>query len=106
VFTPADPSCPPSTDTYVLTVPYTIAADDLGWAPGTATLPAGITLGIVAGTSPGGLGDSGGVLADAADGYGYGTYTFNAALTLDLPVRTPAGSYTGTLTITYLESGP
>jgi phosphate ABC transporter phosphate-binding protein len=91
-----------------LAIPYTIPADDLGWVPGTATLPAGITLGpaIVAGTSPGGLGDAGGVLADAADGYGYGTYTFDAALTLDIPAAAPAGSYTGTLTITYLEAGP
>jgi phosphate ABC transporter phosphate-binding protein len=91
-----------------LAVPYSIPADDLGWAPGTTTLPAGITLGpaIVAGTNPGGLGDAGGVLADAADGYGYGSYTFDAALTLDIPAAAPAGSYTGTLTITYLESGP
>jgi phosphate ABC transporter phosphate-binding protein len=91
-----------------LAIPYTIPADDLGWVPGTATLPTGIAIGpaIPAGTSPGGLGDSGGVLADAADGYGYGTYTFDAALTLDIPATAPAGSYTGTLTITYLEAGP
>ncbi len=92
-------------------VPYTIPGDDLGWVPGPATpspLPAGVTLGpaIAPGTSPGGLGDTGGVLAQAVPGSGYGTFTFGATFTLDIPAAAPPGVYTGTLTITYLEEGP
>jgi hypothetical protein len=91
-------------------IPYTIPGDDLGWVPGPATpspLPAGVTLGpaIAPGTSPG-LGDPGGVLAQAVPGSGYGTFTFGATFTLDVPASAPPGTYTGTLTLTYLESGP
>ncbi len=91
--------------------PYTIPADDLGWAPDLPTpspLPAGVTLGpvIAPGTSPGGLGDTGGVLLSAVPGAGYGTFTSEAQLTLEIPAAAPAGSYTGSLTITYLETGP
>lgn len=94
-----------------VTFPYTIPGDDLGWVPGPATpspLPAGVTLGpaIAPGTDPGGLGDTGGVLAQAVPGSGYGTFTFGATFTLDIPAGAPAGSYTGTLTITFLEQGP
>ncbi len=92
-------------------LPYTIPADDLGWAPDLPTpspLPAGVTLGpvIAPGTSPGGLGDTGGVLLSADPGDGYGTFTSEAQLTLDIPADAPAGAYTGSLTVTYLETGP
>jgi len=94
-----------------LAIPYTIPGDDLGWAPGPATpspLPTGVALGpvIAPGTSPGGLGDTGGVLAAASPGSGYGTYSFAAALVLAIPAAAPTGTYAGSLTITYEETGP
>jgi phosphate ABC transporter phosphate-binding protein len=94
-----------------LVAPYAIPADNLGWLPAAVdplTLPAGVSTGpqIAPETSPGGLGDTGGVLADATQGAGYGTYNFGATLTLDIPASAPAGTYTGSLTITYLETGP
>jgi Bacterial Ig-like domain (group 3) len=92
-------------------VAYTIPGDQLGWVPGPATpspLPAGVTLGpaVAPGTDPGGLGDTGGVLAQAVPGSGYGTFTFGATFTLNIPPAAPPGTYTGTLTITFLEVGP
>jgi hypothetical protein len=85
----------------------TIPADDLGWAP-TAVNPlvGGAVLGptVAPGTSPNGLGDAAQVLASATAGNGVGTNTLSATLTLDVPSTTPAGAYTGNLTITYLLS--
>jgi Bacterial Ig-like domain (group 3) len=91
---------------------FSIPADNLGWVPGPATpspLPTGVTLGpaITAGTTSGGLGDTGGVLASATPGAGgFGSFTFGAGLTLDIPAAAPPGNYGGSLTITYLEAGP
>jgi hypothetical protein len=46
------------------------------------------------------------VLASAPGGQGFGTNTLSAALVLDIPTASPAGAYSGLLTITYLETGP
>ena len=86
-----------------------IAGDQEGWQPAAVgTLGTGVTLGptIAPGTSPGGLGDTGGVLISATPGNGFGTNAANAALTLNIPAGTVAGSYAGNLTITYLSVGP
>jgi hypothetical protein len=87
----------------------TIPGDDLGWAPAAVgTLGTGVTLGpaITAGTDPGGLGDTGGVLISAPPGDGFGTNAADAALTLTIPSGQAAGSYSGSLSITYLSVGP
>jgi hypothetical protein len=60
----------------------------------------------IPGTSPNGLGDTAQVLASAPGGQGFGTNTLSAALVLDIPTASPAGAYSGLLTITYLETGP
>lgn len=88
---------------------FSIAGDQLGWTPAAVgTLGTGVTLGpaIAPGTSPGGLGDTGGVLFSATPGNGGGTNEANAALTLDIPTGQVAGAYAGSLTITYLSTGP
>jgi hypothetical protein len=86
-----------------------IPGDDLGWVPAAVgTLGTGVTLGptIAPGTSPGGLGDTGGVLISAPPGDGFGTNEANAALTLNIPTGQAAGSYAGSMTVTYLSVGP
>ncbi len=90
---------------------FSIPGDQLGWKPeAVGTLGAGVTLGptVAPGTNPGGLGDTGGVLFSATPGApnGFGTNEANAALTLDIPAGQVAGSYAGSLTITYLSVGP
>ncbi len=84
-----------------------IPGDDMGWAPTCATLADGATCGstVDPGASPG-LADAAQVLASAAPGDGTGSSSLSAALTLDIPASALAGAYTGTLTITYLETGP
>jgi len=85
----------------------TIAGDELGWVPTAITpLVAGAALGppVAPGTSPNGLGDTAQVLASAPAGQGFGTNRLSASLTLEIPNLTPAGSYTGSLSITYLTS--
>lgn len=87
----------------------TVSGDQLGWVPvAVDALVGGASLGPVVnpGTSPGGLGDSAGVLAYADVGSGVGTNVLSALLTLDIPASTPAGAYGGQLFITYLEAGP
>jgi hypothetical protein len=87
----------------------TIPGDDLGWTPAAVgTLGTGVTVGpaITAGTDPGGLGDTGGVLISAPPGDGFGTNEADAALTLTIPSGQAAGSYAGSMTITYLSVGP
>ena len=83
-----------------------IPGDQLGWVP-TGTVADGATLGptVAAGTSPG-LGDTPQVLAEATPGNGVGTSTLGANLTLDIPGPALAGPYSGSLTITFVESGP
>jgi hypothetical protein len=87
---------------------FSIPADDLGWVPiAIDPLTGGATLGppVAPGTSPGGLGDTAAVLAEAAAGSGLGVNTLSADLTLNIPAGTRAGQYTGSFTITYLEVG-
>jgi hypothetical protein len=83
-----------------------ISGDQLGWVPDGTVVGGAITGGNVPpGTSPG-LGDTAQVLASAAPGNGMGTNTFFANLTLIIPGTARAGPYTGSMTITYLDSGP
>ena len=86
-----------------------IPGDQLGWMPafvGSAVDGAVLGPTIAAGTSPGGLGDTGGVLISATPGNGFGINVANAALTLDIPNGQIPGSYAGSLTVTYLSVGP
>lgn len=86
----------------------TIPGDQLGWTPTAVSVPVGVTLGpaVAPGASPNGLGDAAQVLASAPAGQAFGPSTLSAGLTLDIPPSTPAGTYSGLLTITYLEAGP
>jgi hypothetical protein len=86
----------------------TIPGDELGWVPvAVSPLSYGASLGpaVAPGTRRHGLGTGAG-LAYANAGSGIGTNTLSAALTLELPNSALASLYTGTLTITYLETGP
>ena len=85
----------------------TIPGDELGWVPVAVSPLAGrATLGpAVAPGTTNGLG-TGSVLAYAVPGAGLGTNTFSARLTLDISNSALASVFTGTLTITYLETGP
>ena len=67
----------------------------LNWTPATTT-PGDFTLG---NATTAGLG-SPQVLAAAAAGQGYGTFSLGASLSLAIPAYTPAGMYASTLTIT------
>jgi hypothetical protein len=84
-------------------VTTTIPSDDLGWTP-TGTVEGGATLG----PSAGDIGESAGpaILAQALAGSGFGTDSLDPTLQLTLPAGTPPGTYTGALTITYIESAP
>jgi hypothetical protein len=87
----------------------TMSGDQLGWVPEALDpLVGGAALGplVAPGTSPGGLGDTAAVLADADAGSGLGTNTLSADLTLDIPATALAGPYSGEITITYLDTGP
>ena len=83
-----------------------IPGDELGWTP-TGTVSGGATLGsaVAPGASPG-LADAAQTLASAAPGNGAGSDTLSANLLLDIPAGQGAGTYTSTLTITYLLTGP
>jgi hypothetical protein len=86
-----------------------IPGDQLGWTPtAVGALTGGATLGptVAPGTSPDGIGEAAQVLASAPSGQGLGSNTLSADLTLDIPPSTPAGAYSGALTVTYLELGP
>ncbi|MDR0366341.1 MAG: hypothetical protein LBH68_05895, partial [Bifidobacteriaceae bacterium] len=72
----------------------------LGWTPVVSTAGAGAQAGTsVAPEASGGLGTSK-TLAHAAAGHAPGTATVAASLELRVPLSTPAGSYTGVLTVT------
>ncbi len=88
---------------------FSIPGDQLGWVPafvGAAVDGAVLGPTVAPGTSPGGLGDTGGVLVSATPGNGFGTNVANAALTLNIPSGQVAGSYAGSMTVTYLSVGP
>ena len=92
-----------------------ISGDALGWTPtvdgsladhatlGGTVPPAG---GNAGSTGPG-LGSTAATLASATPGNGFGTTVLSANLLLDIPAGAVAdSSYTSSLTITYLETGP
>jgi hypothetical protein len=82
----------------------TIPADQLGWVPA-GTLASGAVLG--APVQPGSPGlASAAVLASAAAGQGTGTSRLSADLTLEVPLTIHEGPYTGTMTITFITTGP
>jgi ABC-type phosphate transport system substrate-binding protein len=86
-----------------------IPGDQLGWTPtAVGPLTGGAALGpaVSPGTTTNGLADAAQVLASAPGGQGLGTNTLSASLILDIPAATPAGGYSGLLTVTYLELGP
>ncbi len=86
----------------------TISGNQLGWSPTSTTLANAVTLGPVVTPAAPGLGTTAAVLASvhAGNGNGFGTSTFGANLTLDIPASTPAGPYTSTLTVTAVTSNP
>jgi hypothetical protein len=86
----------------------TISGNQLGWTPTSTTLAPGVTLGAAVTPASPGLGTTAAVLASvhAGIGNGYGTSTFGANLTLAIPVTTPSGPYTSSLTVTAVTSNP
>lgn len=87
----------------------TIPAGQLGWTPtSTGPLPQGVTLGPPASPVNPGLGAAPDLLASvrAGTGNGTGATVLGANLTLLIPAAQPAGPYTGTLTITAVNSQP
>jgi hypothetical protein len=85
----------------------TISGNQLGWAPVFVGSPEdGATLGgTVAPASPG-LGTTAATLALAPPGCGFGTNVMSANLTLAIPSTSAAGSYSSTMTITAVTTGP
>jgi phosphate ABC transporter phosphate-binding protein len=82
-----------------------IAGGQLGWTPTAGPIGTGVTLGSAIAPAAPGLGTPA-VLALAYAGNGYGTSTLGANLLLEFPAATPAGPYTGGLTITAVDSQP
>jgi hypothetical protein len=84
-----------------------ISGNQLGWTPTVSgSLVDGATLGPAVTPAAPGLGSAPGTLAYSGAGCGYGTNVLSASLTLDIPTGQPAGEYTGSLTITYIETQP
>jgi hypothetical protein len=82
-----------------------VSGKHLGWAPiVVGSLQGGAKLGSAVEPEPPGLGAPA-TLADAVAGCGFGTNILSAKLTLEIP-QTDRGRYTGTVTITYVESQP
>jgi alpha-tubulin suppressor-like RCC1 family protein len=85
----------------------TIPGDQLGWTPAAVgALQGGATLGPVVTPAAPGLGSTAAVLALAAAGDGMGTNVLTANVDLLIPDGQQPGMYTGSLTITYVESAP
>jgi hypothetical protein len=92
----------------------TISGNDLGWTPAVvgslvdnATLGALVApVGANTGSSGPGIGSNAATLASATPGNGFGQNVLSASLLLDIPASTVAGPYAGSLTITYVETGP
>jgi len=80
-----------------------IPSDNLGWQP-TGTVQGGATVG--PGVADIGAAADPAVLVQALAGAGFGTDTLDPALTLTLPADTPAGTFTGAVTITYITVAP
>lgn len=88
-----------------------IPAADLGWAPSAALVPGGLNLVRTAGDStitagpsvaPGAGLSTPQTLCSAPAGASAGTFTCDATLNLGVPYNTPAGTYTGVLTLTLI----
>lgn len=84
---------------------HTIPGTQLGWVP-TGTVTDGVRLGPAVAAGNPGLGSAGSILALPQPGPGLGAQTLGAELILQIPSGTGAGPYTGSLTITYLETAP
>jgi hypothetical protein len=86
-----------------------VSGNQLGWTPtSTATLPAGVILGPVVAPAAPGLGTTAAVLAQEHAGANTGTSSANlsANLSLLIPAAQAAGAYSGTLTLTAVQSLP
>jgi hypothetical protein len=82
-----------------------VSGTHLGWIP-VGTVAGGAKLGAPVAPGDRGLGSAGAVLAVAAPGSGMGTATLSAELMLAVPPGAHGGPFAGTLTITFLETGP
>jgi hypothetical protein len=81
-----------------------VSGNQLGWVPTVVgSLHDGAQLGRPVAPGRPGLGSAPGTLAYASAGCGSGTNILSARLTLDVP-RSFGGRYSGTVTITYVES--
>lgn len=83
-----------------------VAGAELGWVPDGAPLAGGVILGAAVLPAGPGLGTTAAVLALAHAGSGFGTSILGANLQLDIPVGTPAGPYTGDITISAVTALP
>jgi hypothetical protein len=84
----------------------TISGNQLGWMPTDTSLGTGVTLGVSVTPGSPGLGTTAAVLASATPGHGFGTSALGANMTMDLPTLAYAGSYSDTLTVTAVTTGP
>jgi hypothetical protein len=84
----------------------TISGNQLGWVPTDTSLGTSVTLGATVTPASPGLGTTAATLASATPGHGFGTSALGANMTLDLPALAFAGSYSDTLTITAVTTGP
>jgi hypothetical protein len=83
-----------------------VSGNQLGWVPTVVgSLHDGAKLGRKVNPARPGIGSAPATLAFAPAGCGSGTNIFSANLTLEIP-RAVGGRYTGTVTITYVESQP
>jgi len=85
---------------------FTISGNQLGWTPTDTALGTGVTLGPTVAPGGPGLGTTAGVLASAHAGSGTGTSNLSANLLLAIPAAQHAGVYSGTLTLTAVQSLP
>jgi Bacterial Ig-like domain (group 3) len=84
-----------------------VSGSELGWVPTVVgSLHDGAKLGRTVVPARPGLGSAPATLAYAPAGCGFGTNVFSANLTLNIPRADDGGRYTGTVTITYVESQP
>jgi hypothetical protein len=84
-----------------------ISGNQLGWTPTVVgSLQDGAILGGTVAPATPGLGYAAATLASAAAGCGHGTNILSANLVLQIPAKTAAGTYVGSLAISYIESQP
>ncbi len=85
----------------------TVSGNQLGWTPtAVGLLQAGARLGSAVAPGAPGLGTTAATLAFARAGCSSGTSTLSAKLKLRIPASAKARSYSGVLTITYIDVGP